>query len=252
MTIARRIPRLDLVWLTVLLIVVTTAVPVGLRPPVTRWLPTGFGEEDLIRNFLLFLPPGLFMSAGSIGSATLAGAALSIGVEVVQVFSPGRYASFGDVLANTAGAACGWALARFLSVQVSGVPVRRCWGVIGLGMIALFPLLYPPVFVWIRVRYGNAHPLFTLGASTESASLAFFVMLTLLAIAGTDRWWLKIVLGVLTVGVAVGMVGAVTFFGSTVAERAAGAAIGAGLALSVLRTPSRRDGSGRRAVAPAA
>jgi glycopeptide antibiotics resistance protein len=76
-------------------------------------------RSDLIANFLLYLPLGfLAMAAGGVGRARRAelviaplvgalGAALSVAVEFVQLWFPGRTTSLNDVYAESAGAGAG-------------------------------------------------------------------------------------------------------------------------------------------------
>ena len=72
---------------------------------------------DFAANVLLFAPFGfgLVLAGTTWLRATLAGLALTLGIELVQAFVlTGRYASAGDVLANTAGALLGALAARWL------------------------------------------------------------------------------------------------------------------------------------------
>ena len=81
---------------------------------VARW-----SRSDVISNVLAYIPLGLLL-AWRIGArdrvfaplvaVTLAGTALSLSVEIVQLFLPARVASIGDLGLNAAGTALGaWA-----------------------------------------------------------------------------------------------------------------------------------------------
>lgn len=64
-----------------------------------------FGGPDILLNILLFLPLGVFL--GRVGlrplHALALGAALSVGIEAIQVLLPGRSTTVRDVLCNAVG-----------------------------------------------------------------------------------------------------------------------------------------------------
>jgi hypothetical protein len=72
------------------------------------------GLADALLNILLFAPLGsaVALVGAPLWRATLVAAALSVGVEVAQLFVPGRDASLGDVLFNVVGASLGVFLVR--------------------------------------------------------------------------------------------------------------------------------------------
>jgi VanZ family protein len=92
--------------------------------PSTPWmaflstpLPSHWDKGDVVQNVLVYMPLGLAVAlwwtrghgrfwAGVLG-ATLAGTLLSVGVETVQQFLPGRVASVPDILTNMAGSLIG-------------------------------------------------------------------------------------------------------------------------------------------------
>lgn len=82
-----------------------------------EWLPfvsESIRVRDILANALLYVPLGFWhrkFSGGSVKRVALYALALSIGSELTQVFSHGRFPSMTDVVCNTAGAACGslWA-----------------------------------------------------------------------------------------------------------------------------------------------
>ena len=85
------------------------------QPPERFCLICGsLGGVDFVANVVLFLPLGAFLVLDGNGwrRAALAGAALSLGIELLQWQAiPGRDASMGDLLANSLGAGMGAALA---------------------------------------------------------------------------------------------------------------------------------------------
>jgi len=105
------------------LVLVATVAPVdGPDSGMVRWCPVcgELGLSDVIANVLLFLPlgAGLFWSGASAGRSVAAAVLLSAGIEFVQLrVMPGRDAALGDLLANTAGAVLGVALAWWLPVR---------------------------------------------------------------------------------------------------------------------------------------
>lgn len=82
------------------------------------------GWNDFLNNVLLFLPLGFGLAclaqAGALGRPTqllmvlIIGSGLSFSIEVLQVFSPSRFPSLSDVLANTLGALLGFLAFHFL------------------------------------------------------------------------------------------------------------------------------------------
>lgn len=79
-----------------------------------------FGSADFLLNAVFFVPLGVFVYLASgrrsrLGLAVLAGLALSTLIEAGQLLAPGRYATLGDVVANTLGAGLGGILARWRS-----------------------------------------------------------------------------------------------------------------------------------------
>lgn len=77
-----------------------------------------FGSADFLLNTVFFMPLGLLVYLASgrrsgLGLAFLTGLALSTAVEAGQLLVPGRYATLGDVIANTLGAGLGGMAARW-------------------------------------------------------------------------------------------------------------------------------------------
>lgn len=121
-----------------------------------RW--NRFLVRDAGLNVLIYAPFGgaAFRSLGrrfgpvrAMPAAVLLGAALSIAMELLQVYVPGRDCSILDVIANTTGAAAGAIVLAVWRVQLEpGVPPRRdhaallvvaCWA--GFQWFPFFPAL---------------------------------------------------------------------------------------------------------------
>ncbi len=96
------------------------------------WISYQYGSVsvgDVVQNVLLFIPFGFLgyaslrgrRSAIGLVLLTVAGAALSMLVEFLQLFSETRHSSLSDVLFNTLGAASGVALAAVLKNSAAGI-----------------------------------------------------------------------------------------------------------------------------------
>jgi len=116
--------------------------PVGLS-----WVaPTG---EDLVVNLLVYLPVGFTLFGGlsrwlhrrswAVVAAAAGAAGLSLGLETLQAFSAARWASWVDVLLNTAGGLAGALMAPGIGRAAEGVAgaVRRAWRQCPLGVMSL-------------------------------------------------------------------------------------------------------------------
>lgn len=104
-------------------ILAATLTPAGtvLEPEFTRCLVCGArGVSDAIVNVILFAPLGaaLALNGRSGMRPAVLGGMLSCGVELAQIFIPGRDPSMGDVITNTLGTAAGqgivWVAGRWL------------------------------------------------------------------------------------------------------------------------------------------
>jgi VanZ family protein len=144
--------------------------PPGIRSAVDTLLSTWNlppGRGDLVANVLFYTPFGLFASlALSRGAAltraglvTAAGAALSICMELTQVYDAGRDPAISDVCANTAGTALGVVAAGIIVRRrglTSGVNVeRRPFALILIAFWLAFQL-FPYVPVIDLHKYWNA------------------------------------------------------------------------------------------------
>ena len=111
-----------------------------------------FGGVNAILNVLLFVPLGLGLALSGFSGkrALLIVCALSTMVEAAQLFViPGRYATIGDILTNTAGGALGFAAAqRARTWLLPAVPVARNlligWCAIWLTVQALSSFAFTP------------------------------------------------------------------------------------------------------------
>ncbi len=96
----------------------------GIVATIAEWLSAGLGVSfdaaytplEFLANIALFVPFGLLLSASAPRlrwwGVTLAGCATSALIECLQILLPTRFPTLSDVIANTAGAAFGWALWR--------------------------------------------------------------------------------------------------------------------------------------------
>jgi hypothetical protein len=111
-------PRLALItWLLLLARWTLTPAPeAAAAADLTPWWCISCGEigtADLLQNLLLFLPVGALLRqiGWSAGRAILCGFVITLAIELTQAtLLPGRDAALGDLLANVAGTAAGWAL----------------------------------------------------------------------------------------------------------------------------------------------
>jgi VanZ family protein len=108
-------------WL--LLTAVLTLTPVRAGPvtvqPLCLWCGDMAGS-DIVSNILLFAPAGLFLARRgvSVFAAIAIGLAISTGIEIAQIFVPGRYSTIRDIITNGLGAGAG---AVFSHVMVHGL-----------------------------------------------------------------------------------------------------------------------------------
>ena len=104
-----------------------TLFPVGVRgsaPPQLQ-LNWSFPLGDMVRNWLLFLPLGAALKACGLraGRALALGAALSLGIETLQLGIQGRHPAVSDLLSNALGTGAGIALVQTAPRWIS--PTRR-------------------------------------------------------------------------------------------------------------------------------
>lgn len=157
---------------------------------LTVW-PRYITRFDVLINILAYLPLG-FLAAFSLRhlrggmlvlTATAVGAAVSLGMETLQVFVPGRIASIPDLLTNTAGSLAGAASAHSLGTRshlmqkltlwktrwfLSGIIVD--WGLVLLGL-------------WLFIQANPSLPLMSVwSGQTPAIGPAHFDMLLTAAI----------------------------------------------------------------------
>lgn len=111
------------------------------------WVPPTL--EDLIVNLLVYLPVGFTLFGGlsrwlrqrrwAVVAAAAGAAGLSLGLETLQTFSAARWASWVDVLLNTAGGLAGAWMAPGIGAAAEDAAgaVRRAWRRCPLGVISL-------------------------------------------------------------------------------------------------------------------
>lgn len=128
-------------------VLIVTLLPggIGIQEEISIWcVVCGWrGASDAILNAALFVPFGLALgAAGRKGLGALAiAAAVSLGLEIAQVYVPGRYPGLGDVLYNALGAGFGAAAFRrrgsLLPRRGSEAARRLTWWWAALGLVAL-------------------------------------------------------------------------------------------------------------------
>ena len=140
----------------VVLIGVVTLVPFRFHWPVAFHL-TGFTTVgDLVENVALFVPLGFFIAFSRRGHPVLVGFLLSLGVESLQQFIPGRFSSPLDLLTNLAGAWLGGWCFRWAAESISS---RQCEiGVMALDLplMGLVYLLLP--LLWLSGLAAGGDP----------------------------------------------------------------------------------------------
>ena len=115
-----------------LMVAVITLAPFRFEPAPVQGVTAVFGLRDAVLNIVLFFPIGFVdrLGRGHGGASGWArafgmGLALSLGIEVAQLFAPGRYPSLADLLANATGAALGAAACARAVRRVDGPQAVR-------------------------------------------------------------------------------------------------------------------------------
>lgn len=142
----------------VAIILAVTVVPAGggtmtAIPPACLICGTR-GTAEFLLNVALFLPLGASLvwprgSRRDIVGAMALGGALSLAIELAQVFIPGRYASLGDLVANTAGAGIGGGLEATSAIWLRpgrrrAVGLSLAWAAVVAAITGLFAFLLEP------------------------------------------------------------------------------------------------------------
>jgi VanZ family protein len=142
------------------LIAVATMLPFRFRWPTHVDIGVITNEGDILNNICLFLPLGMLYRLMRNGQgdpwctrSLLFGAALSIGIELTQLFLRGRFTSVADVLSNSAGA---WAGAMLYHHLGQRLPARQVWPLrFDLPSMNLCYLLLP--LLWLNgLALGNS------------------------------------------------------------------------------------------------
>src|SRR5690606_5692349 len=114
---SRRDFRRTLPAIPILLIALLTLLPSGSpesSAPTLCLLCSERSLADALLNVALFVPFGaaLYAATGSLGRATVWAAAFSSGIEVTQIWIPGRDSNPADLIINVLGAAVGVGITR--------------------------------------------------------------------------------------------------------------------------------------------
>ena len=184
-------------------------LPVLLHSWPTVW--DRFALRDAVVNLALYLPfgaaamwalPRRVPRAVWAAGALLGAMALSTGMELTQVYVPGRVCSLFDVLCDTAGAAAGIALALVYHPARAGGPKRAAIPAASLPILALFAgyQLYPffPILSQARLLHGvegllgavgfSLHEVWCCGAEWFAALVVLKVVFDAAAGGAAGRW----------------------------------------------------------------
>ena len=174
-----------------------------LRALLATWSARA-SRGDLAGNVVLYLPLGFFLSlaarrlgfAGRIALAAASGTALSIAIEIGQLWTSGRQSALSDVIANAAGAWLGgvagaalWRRGNTRRFAIGGFPlypavVAACW--LGHRLFPFVPTLDLHKY-WHALRPLVVDPAPAPAAVLRHAAAWLAVALLLEAIAGARR-----------------------------------------------------------------
>jgi glycopeptide antibiotics resistance protein len=131
--------------------------------PRENWLQRSFdlGVFDVVANFLLFSPWGLFLSLllapsgprNRLRQGILLSAGLSLSIELAQIMIPSRFPSLIDIVSNTAGGAVGFLISEKILKKRGAVWIARCGNkaaVAGLIFYLIFLFLLA-LFSWEKL-----------------------------------------------------------------------------------------------------
>jgi hypothetical protein len=150
----------------IVLILAFTSIPTELRrvdmSTLAEFVRFGLDVPDIVVNIIGFVPVGMVLvdrgRSGAIGIA----AALSLAVEVTQLFSWGRSPSLLDVTTNTLGAAIGYILCKKWRVGLSQVTISTnvavVAAVLALGATAMLAARITPERVEDAIDMAIATP----------------------------------------------------------------------------------------------
>jgi VanZ family protein len=163
---ARRQRSLALRVPVVALILAFTAIPTELRrvdlDTLAEFVHFGVDVPDIIANILGFVPLGMVLVDGTRSRAIGLAAALSLFVEIMQLFSAGRSPSLIDVMTNTLGAAIGFAICRRWHIDLArvtvGIRAALAAGVLALGTYGIVAAQITPERVEKSIKLAIANP----------------------------------------------------------------------------------------------
>lgn len=141
-----------------LVILLLTLYPFFLSVPEQFHISLYATQKDRLANILLFLPIGFLfrLTGGKRLDALLTGAAISLGLEAIQVFVPARTTSVMDLLFNTLGTGIGVALHDGITARVT-IPMKMVGQLrLETPLMGLIYLLIP--LLWTNRLALNASP----------------------------------------------------------------------------------------------
>jgi hypothetical protein len=107
------------------LILIVTVIPLRVRPPAQISISYKVDTEDVVRNIILFIPPGIALARSGIARVSLYAMLLSVAVEAFQLLLPNRHSSPVDIITNVTGALAGALLAGKLGLRFEFVDMGR-------------------------------------------------------------------------------------------------------------------------------
>lgn len=113
-------PRVCLLPLAVALIWASTGLSVDVSLPRLGTSLLRMGWLDIAANIVLYVPLGIALRRSRFSICLAVSLVLCLGVETVQMFYPDRFTAGSDVVANVAGAALGYAGARWFGGDSAG------------------------------------------------------------------------------------------------------------------------------------
>lgn len=167
----RRLGLLLLGYLGVVVAVIVFAPFQFTAPSTERVLLTPSGAEamrDVLLNVALFVPLGFLLERTARGRLRVwqvvgIGMAISLGIEVTQLFLPVRWTTATDVLANATGAASGAATSTILRRRLGASESLAGRLFLDLPLLGICWLLMP--MLWVSALQGPLVPLLCLMAA---------------------------------------------------------------------------------------
>jgi len=171
-----------LAWYLALLVVVVTLAPFEVAWPSRPTLVGFVSLSDVIANVGFFLPLGFALEFSGRRRPALVALGMSLLVEMIQEFVPGRAPSLLDVATNTLGAWIGAELCRMVRARLAARADRVGVLALDLPLVGLFYLLTP--LLWLTGLSAGEEPV-------RRALAALVGVAGALILAAVDRHYLR-------------------------------------------------------------